>query len=68
MNGIYKMSESSSNAPRNDLENDIIEIPSSFDIQSSTDTNIDSSSIVSKPFFSQSSHLLMYRSNDVKEK
>jgi hypothetical protein len=55
MNGIYKMTESSSNtstivSSRNGLENDIIEISSSLDIQSPTDTNIDPSLIVSKPF------------------
>ncbi len=50
MNGIYKISESSSNTPRNDLGNDIIEISPSLDIQSSTDTNIDPSTNVSNPF------------------
>ncbi|CAF1137959.1 unnamed protein product [Rotaria sordida] len=54
VNDIYKMTESSSSpstvktiiSQKNNLENDIIETPSSFDIQfqhtSSTDTNIDS--------------------------
>ncbi len=65
MNSIYKMTESSSLIPlnttttiistRNNLENDIIEISPSLDIQSqyksSIDTNIDPSSIVSNPFF-----------------
>ncbi|CAF2741288.1 unnamed protein product [Rotaria sp. Silwood2] len=58
VNDIYKMTESSSSpsnvmtiiSPRNNLENDIIEIPSSFDMQSqhtsSTDTNIDFSPAV----------------------
>jgi hypothetical protein len=50
-------------SPRNDFENDIIEIPLSFDIQSqhpsSIDTNINSSSNVSNSFFIQLNHLLV---------
>ena len=53
--GIYKMTESSSSpssattiiSPRNDFENNVIEMPPSPDIQSSIDTNIDSSPAVS---------------------
>jgi hypothetical protein len=75
IHGIYKMTESSTTpvnvrtiiSPKNDLENDLIEIPSSIDIQSqqytsSTDTNINPLSIVSSSF----SYKLMCRSGDVK--
>ncbi|CAF1660187.1 unnamed protein product [Rotaria magnacalcarata] len=69
VNDIYSMTESSHSpssssssstttmtirSPRNNVENDIIEIPSSVVIQSqhvsSPDTNIDSSLVVSNPF------------------
>jgi hypothetical protein len=67
------MTGSNSTPIRNNFENDIIEIPLSFDIQSQhnllTDTNINPSSNVSNPFpHNQIISSCACRSGDVKEK